>query len=191
MSVSSCVLRHSSVDTGHRIADTWDTLSHNVGYLRSARHHRVYKWTHNLRFSNRRLERAEAAGTIQLCQCQLGARPQISVRGRDDDNLGPTFLSTWVSPAAELSRAEIDGGWRVGIAALGSGWQCVDVDITVDNNKTQWRQGTSPARDTAPSYHHHAGRRPPPRHTRSDITDNADGTLATCQRCKWTALIHQ
>ena len=54
--------------------------------------------------------------------CQLGARPQISVRGRDDDNLGPTFLSTWVSPAAELSRAEIDGGWRVAVCGCGHQW---------------------------------------------------------------------
>merc|ERR1712079_953930 len=54
--------------------------------------------------------------------------------------------------------------------------------------------GTSPARDTAPSYHHHAGRRPPPRHTRSDITVNADGTLATCQRlpdCPAEAVLHR
>ena len=148
------ILRTATFLCGHWIADTWDsrdTPSHNVGYLRSAGHHRVYKWrTHNLRFSDRRLEQAEAAGTLQLCSASSVPGPRY-LRWRDDDNLGPTFLSTWVSPAAELSRAEIDGGWRVE-SQLGARGGSVWMWTSGDNNKTQWRQGTSPARDTAPSY---------------------------------------
>ena len=45
------ILRTATFLYGHWIADawdSWDTPSHYVGYLRSAGHHRVYKWSEEL-----------------------------------------------------------------------------------------------------------------------------------------------
>ena len=122
MSVSSCVLRHSSVDTGSR---TLGTPRHIMSGIYDQRD--TTEFTSELIIYVFPIDAWSGRKQRAQYSCASSVPGPRYLRGRDDDNLGPTFLSTWVSPAAELSRAEIDGGWRVGIAALGSGWQCTAV----------------------------------------------------------------